>query len=57
VEATTEKVKGTIVKAIELSNRGRAEAEYLSKQPHRTTLTRTIAGGKEGLNQNIEKPT
>jgi hypothetical protein len=56
VEATTEKVEGTIVKAIELSNRGKIEAEYPSKQPHETTLVRTIAGRKEGLNQSIKKP-
>jgi hypothetical protein len=51
-----EKVEGTIVKAIELSSRGKAGAEYPSKQPYGTTLTRTIAGRKEGLNQSIEKP-
>ena len=55
MEATTEKVEGTIVKAIELSNRGKAGAEYPSKQPHGTTLARMIAGRKEGLNQSIEK--
>jgi hypothetical protein len=54
-EATTEKVEGTIVKAIKLSNQGKAGAEYPSKQPHKTTLTSTIAGRKEGLNQSIEK--
>jgi hypothetical protein len=55
MEATTEKAEGTIVKAIELSNRGKAGAEYLSKQPHGTTLTKMIAGRKERLNQSIEK--
>jgi hypothetical protein len=49
-------MEGTIVKAIELSNQGKAGAEYPSKQPHGTTLARTIAGRKDGLNQSIEKP-
>jgi hypothetical protein len=39
-----------------LNNRGKAGAEYLSKQPHETTLTKTIADKKKGLNQSIEKP-
>jgi hypothetical protein len=55
VKATTEKVEGTIVKATELSNRGKAGAEYPSKQPHGTTLARTIVGRKEWLNQSIKK--
>jgi hypothetical protein len=50
MEATTDKAEGTIVKAIDLSNRGKAGAEYPSKQPHGTTLTKAIAGRKEGLN-------
>jgi hypothetical protein len=50
MEATTEKAEGTIVKAIELSNRGKAGAEYPSKQAHGTTLTKMIAGRKEELN-------
>jgi hypothetical protein len=56
MEATTEKAEGTIVKAIELSNQGKAGVEYPSKLPHGTTLTKTIAGRKEELNQSIEKP-
>jgi hypothetical protein len=55
VEATTKKVEGTIVRAIKLSNRGKARAKYPSKQPHKTTLIIMIAGRKEGLNQSIEK--
>ena len=42
-EVTTEKVEGTIVKATESNNQGKVGAEYPSKQPHGTTLTRTIA--------------
>jgi hypothetical protein len=56
MKATIEKVEGTIVKAIELSNRGKTGAKYPSKQPHGTTRTKTIADRKEELNQNIEKP-
>jgi hypothetical protein len=41
---------------MELSNRGKAGAEYLTKQPHGTTLTKTIAGRREKLNHSIEKP-
>jgi hypothetical protein len=55
MEAITEKAKGTIVKAIELSNRGKAGAEYPPKQAHETTPTKMIAGKKEELNQSIEK--
>jgi hypothetical protein len=50
MEDTTEKAEGTTVKAIKLSNRGKVGAEYLSKQPHKTTLTKMIAGRKEGMN-------
>jgi hypothetical protein len=50
MEATIEKAEGTIVKVIELSNRGKAGAEYQSKQAHGTTLTKMIAGRKEELN-------
>jgi hypothetical protein len=32
------------------------KAEYPSKQPHGTTLAKTIAVRKEGLNQSIKKP-
>jgi hypothetical protein len=56
MEATTRKVEGTIVKVIKLSNRGKAGAKYLTKQPHGTTLTKMIAGRREELNQSIEKP-
>jgi hypothetical protein len=55
-EVIIEKVEETIVKVIELSNRGKAGVEYPSKQPHGTTLTKMIAGRKEELNQSIGKP-
>ena len=53
VEVTTEKVEGTIVKTTELNNQERSEAEHLLRQPHRTTLTKTIVGKKGAQNQNI----
>jgi hypothetical protein len=56
MKATIGKVEGTIVKANELSNQGKAGVEYPSKQLHETTLTKTIASRKEKLNQSIEKP-
>ena len=44
VEVTIEKVEGTIVKTTESNNQERSEAKYLFRQPHRTTLTKTIVG-------------
>ena len=56
VEATTEKVGGTIVKTTEANNQDRSEAKHPFEQPRRTTLAKTTAGWKEVLNQNTEKP-
>ena len=56
VEVTTEKVEGTIVKTTESNNQGRSEVERLFRQPHRTTLAKTIVGKKEVQNQNTQKP-
>ena len=55
-EVTTEKVEGTIVQITESNNQGRSEAKYLFRHPRRTTLTKTIVGRKEMLNQNTKKP-
>ena len=56
MEVITEKVEGTIVRATELNNQERPEAGRLPRQPHRITLTKTITGQKEVLNQNSKKP-
>ena len=44
VEVTTEKVEGTIVKTTESNNQERTKAKCQIRQPHRTTLTKTIVG-------------
>ena len=56
VEVITEKVEGTIVRAIELNNQERPEAGRLPRQPRRTTLTKITVGQKEVPNQNTKKP-
>ena len=56
VEVITEKVEGTIVRAIELNNQERPEAGRLPRQPHRITLIKTIVGQKKVLNRNSKKP-
>ena len=55
VEVTTEKVEEIIVKTTESNNQERPEAKHLLGQPRRTTLTKTIVGWKEVLNQSTEK--
>jgi len=56
VEVITEKVEGTIVRAIELNNQERLEAGRLPRQPRRITLIKTTVGQKEVPNRNSKKP-
>ena len=55
MEVTTEKVEGTTVKTTESNNQDRSEAKHPFELPRRTTLTKTIVGWKEVLNQNTQK--
>ena len=55
VEVTIEKVEGTTVKTTEPNNQDISEVKDPFGQPRRTTLTKTIVGWKEVLNQSTEK--
>ena len=49
VEVITEKVEGITVKTTKSNNQEKSEAKHPFRQPHRTTLTKTIVGWKEVL--------